>query len=166
MAPVNAKAVLKATEYGKTREASRAKRPAPEFIPIIPGLAKVLLRLVWRIKPETDRAAPQKAAAKARGRRILSSMIFTPAGISLPEKRPVRAARPSLNLRPLVPARMEMAKRRKKRNTPVIYRNSRLGFKLVNQISQILVGLSPLCVWFCVEQFLWQHEYPAGLCSC
>ena len=94
----------------------RTRKPAPELIPIIPGLARLLFKEVCRINPETKSDAPQKTTAINLGSLIFKSIIFEEIGISLPLIKSKIAFRPSKKTSPFVPASRE----KKEKGTPIV----------------------------------------------
>ncbi len=52
---------------GKKAAIKTVNRPAPEFTPIMLGLARELFKTDWRIVPETAKAQPARTAARVLG---------------------------------------------------------------------------------------------------
>ena len=72
--------------------AKTAAAPAPASMPMMSGLANGLRARLWKMEPETPKAAPTSRPVRARGRRSVRTM--KPAS-SLPA--PTRAATTSLS---------------------------------------------------------------------
>ncbi len=73
-APINAATVMYFMLAGKKAAINTVNNPAPEFTPIILGLARELFNTDWSIAPDTDKAQPARTAANVLG--ILTKLII------------------------------------------------------------------------------------------